>query len=71
MEQEARLILRAQKSGNERSGQMNLIILLLIIGAICSGGLDGILTLFILGFIGMMFFGGGSNVVGVINLNDK
>lgn len=50
---------------------MNLIILLIIIGAICSGGLDGILTLFILGFIGMMFFGGGSNVVGVINLNDK
>lgn len=50
---------------------MNLIILLFIIGAICSGDLSGILTIFVLGFIGMTLFGGGGNVVGVINLNDK
>lgn len=49
---------------------MGLIILLLIIAAACSDGLDGIMTLLMLGIIGMMFFGGG-NVVGVFNLNGK
>ena len=50
---------------------MGFIILLLIIAAVCDGDLSGIMTIFVLGFIGMMFFGGGGNVVGVINLNDK
>lgn len=50
---------------------MGFIILLLIIAAACSDGLDGIMTIFVLGFIGMMFFGGGGSVIGVFNLNDK
>lgn len=49
---------------------MGFIILLLIIAAVCDDGLDGIMTLLMLGVIGMMFFGGG-NVIGVINLNGK
>lgn len=50
---------------------MSFIILLLIIAAVCDGDLSGIMTIFVLGFISMTFFGGGGNVVGVINLNDK
>lgn len=50
---------------------MGFIILLLIIAAACGDGFDGIMTLLMLGFIGMMFFGGGGNVVGVFNLNGK
>ena len=50
---------------------MSFIILLLIIAAVCDGDLSGIMTIFVLGFIGMTFFGGGGNVVGVFNLNDK
>lgn len=50
---------------------MGFIILLLIIVAACDGDLSGILTFLALGVIGMGLFGGGGNVVGVINLNDK
>ena len=50
---------------------MSFIILLLIIVAACGDDLGSIMTIFVLGFIGMTIFGGGGNVVGVFNLNDK
>lgn len=49
---------------------MGFIVLLLIIVVACDGDLSGIMTLLTLGVIGMTFFGGGGNVIGVI-LNDK
>lgn len=50
---------------------MGFIILLLIIVVACGDSLGDIMTLLTLGVIGMMFFGGGGNVIGVFNLNDK